>query len=418
MFARSRSTLPPPVEAPAPVQDPAARIHVSRQPVLDHYERVTGYRVAYASADEAPLTGPGADGALALFDSVLSVLGLERLVGADPAHMPISRTMLTTFGTPPIRPDRLILRVDYKDAIDPALSVAFDAIATRGYTMELDALPGPDIDLRLLDLFAIVEIDPTAWSHEAVATVVAEILERGRVPLATGLPNHDARDAGQELGFRWFTGPFFGTPKVVKGRDIPTGNLNALASILRLQGEAVELEEVVDVIGRDVGLSVRLLRYINSAYFGLASKVSSIHAAALRLGSQGVARWALTITVTSTPNLPPEVATLALTRARLCELLARDDDLDSGELFTVGLLSVCDGIFNRPMETIIPELPLTRPVADALLHKTGPMGSILRMALAYERGDFGPSLLEKFGLRHARSYRNALSWAQDALSAS
>jgi c-di-GMP phosphodiesterase len=417
MFARIRPTPTAPAEALAPVQDLAGRIHVSRQPVLDHFERVTGYRVAYASADHAPLTEPGADAALALFDTVLSVLGLELLVGAEPAHMPISRMMLTTFGTPPIRPDRLILRVAYEDAVDPSLTAVFDAIATRGYTMELDALPGPDIDLRLLDLFAIVEIDPTAWSRDAVETVVAGIRERKRLPLATGLVDYDARDAGKELGFGWFTGPFFGTPKVIKGRNIPAGNLRALASILQLQGENVELEEVVEIIGRDVGLSVRLLRYINSAYFGLAAKVNSIRSAALRLGSQGVARWALTITVTSAPSLSPEVATLALTRARLCELLARDDDLDSGELFTVGLLSACDGIFNRPLETIVPELPLTRPIADALLYKTGPMGSILRMALAYERGDFGSSLLEKFGLRHVRSYRNALSWAQETLVA-
>ena len=106
---------------------------------------------------------------------------------------------------------------------------------------------------------------------------------------------------------------------------------------------------------------------------------------------------------------------MALTRARLCELLARDQQLDSGELFTVGLLSAVDGIFNRPLETIVPELPLTDSVAQALLHKTGPMGEVLRMVLAYERGDFGPSLLNKFGLRHARSYRNALTWAQETV---
>ena len=376
---------------------------------MDVYERVTGYRVAYASAVEAD------DDAMALFDAVLSVLGLERLVGTSPAHMPISDRMLASLGTPPIRPDRLLLRVRYEDAINPSLAPMFDAIATRGYTMELDGLPGPGFDLDLLDIFAIVEIDPATWDPEAIKHVIPQIRARRRMPLATNVPDHAARDAAAELGFEWFTGPFYGTPKIVKGRNIPTGNLQALASILRLQGESVSLEDVVEVINHDIGLSVKLLRYINSAYFGLAAKVNSIRGAALRLGSQGVARWALTITVTSAPGLSPEVATLALTRARLCEILAAGQELDSGELFTVGLLSACDGVFNRPLETIVPELPLTDSVADALLHKAGPMGGILRMALAYERGDFGSSLLERFGLRHARSYRNALSWAQETL---
>jgi EAL and modified HD-GYP domain-containing signal transduction protein len=398
-------------DAHTPGADLADRVHISRQPVIDAYERVTGYRVAYAVAPDTP----PADGAMALFDAVLSVLGLERLVGESPAHLPISAAMLTTLGTPPIRPDRLLLRVCYEDAIEPALADAFDSIAARGYTMELADLPGPDFDLDLLDIFGIVEIDPASWAHDALESVVPAILSRRRTPLASNIPDHAARQAAQELGFMWFTGPFFGTPKVIKGRVIPTGNLQALASILQLQGEGVELEQVVEVIGRDVGLALRLLRYINSAYFGLAAKVNSIHEAALRLGSRGVARWALTMTVMSAPLLSPDVATLALTRARLCELLARDDALDGGEVFTVGLLSACDGVFNRPLETIIPELPLTRPVADALLYKQGPMGAILRMALAYERGDFGPSLLNKFGLRNARSYRDALTWAQATL---
>src|SRR5581483_6469709 len=74
---------------PAPIVDLAARVHVSRQPVLDTYERVTGYRVAYAALEQtAPeqnamheqLGETTASDALNLFDTVLSVIGLERLV--------------------------------------------------------------------------------------------------------------------------------------------------------------------------------------------------------------------------------------------------------------------------------------------------------------------------------------------------
>ena len=413
MFAK-RSLAALPVDC-VPEAEVVARVHVSRQPVLDSMERVTGYRIAYAEPTQEQFGETSRRDAMALFDTVLSVIGLERVVGDAPAHLPISEQMLLALGTPPIRPDRLLLRIHYQDAINPQLDPMLDAIAERGYTMELDQLPGPDFDMSLLERFAIVEIDPSAWEPAAVEAVAHEITARGRTPLAAGLPDYAAREAAFALGFKWFTGPFFGTPKVIKGRDIPTGNLRGLASMLSLQGADISLEQVVDVINHDIGLSVKLLRYINSAYFGLAAKVSSIRAAAMRLGSQGVARWALTITVTSAPGLTPEVATLALTRARLCELLAPDDKLDSGELFTIGLLSAADGIFNRPLATIVPELPLTDSVADALLHKTGPMGEVLRMVLAYERGDFGSSLLDKFGLGHARSYRNALNWAQETL---
>jgi EAL and modified HD-GYP domain-containing signal transduction protein len=386
------------------------RVLVSRQPVMDGYLRVIGYRIAYAlPAEEAP-------SAMSLFDTVLSVIGLERLIGADVAHLPISREMLLTLGTPPVRPDRLQLRIRYADAIDPALTATLQEAAHRGYTLELDALPGPHFDLDLLALFGVVELDLARWEADDLMQVIPEIRARNSAPLAVGVRDHAEREFAETLGFRMFEGPFYGTPKIVKGRNIPTGDVRALATIVQLQGDDVSLEEVVEVIDRDLGLSVRLLRYINSAYFGMAAQVSSIHDAAMRLGSRGVARWALTTTFTGAPQISPEVALMALTRARLCEILGADAvGVDPRELFTIGLLSAADGVFGRPLITIIPELPLTATTTSALLDHAGPAGAILRAVLAYERGDLGNSVLERLGRGHGRSYRNALGWAKDTL---
>ena len=87
------------------------------------------------------------------------------------------------------------------------------------------------------------------------------------------------------------------------------------------------------MIGCDLGLSVRLLRYINSAYVGMAAKVSSVHDAAMKLGSRGVARWALTVTIIGAPNSSPELSV----RTRLGQddaPVARGFDLGPGALWS------------------------------------------------------------------------------------
>jgi EAL and modified HD-GYP domain-containing signal transduction protein len=391
---------------------------VSRQPVLDRYGRTAGYRIAYAFPDSGPAVPeaqPTLD-AMSLFDTVLSVIGLEWLVGDSTAHLPISRDMLLALGTPPVRPDRVVLRIGYDDALDPVLQPMLQTAVERGYTLELDSLPGPGFDVSLVDTFGLVEFDFAKWSASDITAVLPDVLSRYGRPLAVGLPDHEARDAAEALGFELFTGPFFGTPKVVRGRKIPTGDIRTLASIVQLQGEEVSLEQVVEVIDRDLGLSIRLLRYINSAYFGMAHKVGSIHDAAMKLGSRGVARWALTVTISGAPDISSELALTALTRARLCELLGDGSpDLDSGELFTIGLLSAADAVFGRPLDTIIPELPLSERVIGALLRHEGPAGEVLHAALAYERGELGHSMLERLGRGHGRSYRTALGWARETL---
>ena len=419
MFKR-RSSTPAPT-APASVAPPAAEIDldrkvlVSRQPVLDTMGRVTGYRIAYALPDGA---GSADDQAMSLFDTVLSDFGLEHLVGDTMAHLTISREMLLTLGTPPIRPDRLVLRIPYEAAVDETVTPTLDEAIERGYTLELDGIPAAGFELAVLERFGLVELDLNSWSPTDAAALVKQIAARHSRPLAAGVQTYDERDAAQELGFELFTGPFFGTPQIIPGRKVPTGAIQTLAALVELQSEDTSLEHAVAVIDRDLGLSVKLLRYINSAYFGMAAKVNSIRDAAIRLGTRGVARWALTVTITGAPDISPELAVLALTRARLCETLGADvAGVDGAELFTIGLLSATDAVFRRPLATIIPELPLSERVTNAILNHAGPAGEVLRAALAYERGEFGNSMLEQLGRGHGRSYRTALGWAQETLAA-
>ena len=152
-----------------------------------------------------------------------------------------------------------------------------------------------------------------------------------------------------------------------------------------MQRNDASLEEIVALIEQEVGLGVRLLKYMNSAYFGFSGSVRSIKQAATMLGTRGLSRWALIVAALSGSNpIPRELALLALTRARACELVGLDYDesLDSDELFTIGLLSSCDAVFRMPMQRVVDELPLAEHIEQALLRHAGPSGEILQV------GDF------------------------------
>jgi EAL and modified HD-GYP domain-containing signal transduction protein len=149
----------------------------------------------------------------------------------------------------------------------------------------------------------------------------------------------------------------------------------------------------------------------------MPTPISSIHDAALRLGSRGVARWALTVSIAGAPSLSSDLAETALTRARLCEELAADvPGVDAGEMFTIGLLSATDIVFGFPLERIILHLPLNDRVTKALLDGAGPGGEVVRAALAYERGEFDDPTLQDVAADNARAYRAALEWARQSLA--
>src|SRR5262249_46947941 len=100
------------------LERPAAgpELFLSRQPVVDGEMRVSAYRVAYSTA-EGPAPHDGS--AARLLGDVLSGVGLDELVGETLAHLPLSRDVLIALGVPPVRPDRVMLRIDYGTALDP-----------------------------------------------------------------------------------------------------------------------------------------------------------------------------------------------------------------------------------------------------------------------------------------------------------
>jgi c-di-GMP phosphodiesterase len=400
-----------------PAEPTTADVFVSRQPVVDGAMRVVGYRVSYAMLDHEDVVTDGDRSATGLFVDVLSSVAIEELVGDNLAHLPVSRELLLKLGIPPVRPDRVMLRIDYETAVDPELVDIVPAMAGRGYALVLHDLPSPDFDPALLDSFGTVEVDLSAWDDAQVATAIVKIQAGRATPLAIGLRDHRDFERAKLFGFELFAGRFFASGRMTQVRKVPVGSLDTLISLARLQGEAAEIEELETVINRDVGLSVRLLRYINSAYFGMRSDITSIRQAVMMLGARALSRWALLVALTGGPSTPRELSVMALTRARMCELLgAGRNDVGEDQLFTIGLLSTAEALLDLPLETIVRELALADQITAALLRHEGPAGSILDAVLAYEAGTFDIESMRPHLFSIAKAYRDALRWAQSTIS--
>jgi c-di-GMP-related signal transduction protein len=394
---------------------PASELFISRQPVVDGGMRVSGYRVAYSTADGS---AHGEESATRLLGDVLSGVGLEDLVGESLAHLPLSREALLGLGVPPVRPDKVMLRIAHDAARDPELAGTISALTMRGYALSLYDLPGAQFDASLLERFGTVEVDFSRWSADEAALVVPIVRAGRATPLAAGVLDYTAFEQAKDLGFELFAGPFYASRHKAQVRNIPIGEMGTLVSLAAMQSGSATIEELEQVIDRDVGLSVKLLRYINSAHVGMRRSITSIRQAVMMLGSRGVSRWALLVALTGGPSTPRELSVMGLTRARMCELLGSDrEDVASDQLFTVGLLSVADALLEVPLETIVDELPLADEVGAALLRRDGPAGAILDAVVSYERGEFDAASLQSHSRGIATSYRDALGWAVGAVTA-
>ena len=276
-----------------------------------------------------------------------------------------------------------------------------------------------DDSLPLLEVAHYVKLDVQAFTRDQLAEQVAELEPYNVKLIAARIEDHHTFEFCKEIGFDYFQGYFFCRPRTVAGHGIPANRLAQMRMMAVLQDPDCELEDLERAISNDLGLSVRLLRWINSAYFLLPRKVSSVREALILLGVRNVRSWALLMTLAGIEDQPSELIRTAMTRAKMCELVAQAlDRPDTDAHFTVGLFSVVDAFMNTSMQDVLSELPLSPEVSDALLERSGHLSEVLDWVLAYERGDFEcltPSPRADAVLRDA--YVVALRFADEAESA-
>jgi EAL and modified HD-GYP domain-containing signal transduction protein len=204
---------------------------------------------------------------------------------------------------------------------------------------------------------------------------------------------------------------------MVLGRNVASAGAGSLRALADLSTGELSFDEVERVVADDVGLSLKLLRYVNSAFFALPRTINTVHEALALLGSRTVQRWAMVVVMADAPDTPDELVALALLRARMCETLAKAiAPEEASTLFTVGLFSVADALLGMEMTDVLAELPFSPEIQAALLYHEGSKGRLLGAVLAYERGEF-PELPEIAGGGVAGAYRDAVLWADDATRA-
>src|SRR4051812_168977 len=203
-----------------------------------------------------------------------------------------------------------------------------------------------------------------------------------------------------------FQGYFFCKPERMEAEGVAPNKLSMLQLVAALQDPKIDIHELELLVSRDIALSYRLLRYINSAFFGLRREVDSITRALMLLGIDNVKRWATLSVFAGVDEKPRELIETALVRARFCEL-AGDGNKD--QLFTLGLFSVVDALMDAPMEDVLAPMPFPDEMRNALIAHEGERGALLATAIAFERGDFAA-----VSEREADAYTEALAWATEA----
>jgi EAL and modified HD-GYP domain-containing signal transduction protein len=385
---------------------------IARQPIFDPKLNVVGYELLFRGrgyAADAQFDDAEVATATVVLNT-LTELDMNRIVGDKKAWINVSREFVVNGLVQVIPPNAVGLEIPEPELFDDDTIAALRELKRAGYSLALDDFRFRDGSEEFVELFDVVKLSMTEIGRQGMRELVARLRPHHRLVLADKLGTRPDHEVAIALGCNLFQGYFFCRPALVGTRGIAANRLALLQVVAALNDPAVQFADIEQLIARDVALSFRLLRYVNSAFFGLRGDVRSIGQALALLGVDNVRRWATLSTLASIDNKPTELTLTALIRARFCELAGGELGIAGGaELFTLGLFSVIDGMMDAPMHDVVASLPLADDMREALVSRRGPMGRLLDSVVGLETGEDDPAslLVERAG----DLYLDALMWA-------
>jgi len=365
-------------------------IFIARQPIFDKDLNIYGYELLFRSGFEnffdANLDQDYASSKM-MMDTLL-VFGFNELTRGKKVFMNFTKQVLLKdiiFFFP-----KKTTVIELLENVEPDKEIIeiFKKLKHRGYKLALDDFEYKEKYEPLLDLTDIVKIDFLLTKGEERRKVI-KIINRPNIKfLAEKVETIEEFEQAKELGYTYFQGYFFSKPVIVSRTDMPAYKLNFLQIIQELYKPKISITNIEKILMRDISLSYKLLRLINSAAFSLRKEIYSIKHALNLLGIDELKKWISLMSLSQVSNDKPEQLIItSISIAKFSEIIAENTKSKGikSNFFLAGLFIFIDAFLNLPMEEVVKDLPIIDEIKDALLGKPNIYRKVLNLFLFYEQ---------------------------------
>jgi len=351
----------------------------ARQPVFGPLQQLMAYDIVHCG--------------VALGDDLETCIAtrLDGLASTQMVFVAVTReSMLGWADMPSVVDGRSMVMVVAADIyVDDALLAAVNNMVSKGYLIALADFDYGRNHNALLPYADFIKISIRGRSGDALQELLASLHEFRARLIAYHVDTPAQFEIAREIGFDGFMGEFYCQPCCPGIHELSVAALNLLRLAVLVQEKELDVDSVEKLISRDVMLSYKLLRYINSSAFALRRQVESIRHAIILLGLDEIRKWSALVSILNVDNKPGELARAALWRANMCELLCEESGQGNpGTAFIVGLFSLLDAMFDQRLEDLLARLPLADDIRAALLQGQGDYAEVLACTCAYGRGDW------------------------------
>jgi len=362
---------------------------IVREPLLNSQERVLGYELYWQHA-VAPARTPTEPEMISLARFVADQLNdtdSGALLGDQILFIETAPALLAHDALCALPAKGTVIALRGSDALTPDAISAVQALRAKGYGMSLRDVNLSTVGKELLGHFTHVEIQTGAADFAQQVQHIRSLNLNSLHMVARDVADWQTYDVCAQFGMHAFVGQLHLSPRPgSRARELNPAQaiILQLMDMVRRNADVKQLESVLK---RDAALSYKLLRYINSAGFGLGCEIQSLKHAVTMLGYSPLYRWlALLLATATTTGYSPVLMQTAVIRGRFAELLGSTflPKNEAENLFVAGMFSLLDKLLGVPMEDVLEKIQLSESVTQALLSREGIYGPFLALAEACE----------------------------------
>lgn len=398
-------------------------VFIARQPIFDTKQEVVAYELLFRSgvdACEFDHPDPAVASAKVIGDAFL-VVGFDTITRGAGAFVNATREILLRDYATLLPPERTTIEIVETVEADQEVLEACRRHRAAGYRLALDNFVPGDPRSPLLDLVDLVKVNFREVPSGGRAEAVRLCAPSGKRLVAERVETWEEFEWARSNGYSLFQGFFFSRPTTVASKDVPAFKLHLVETLKEVFRPELDYARIEDLIKRDMALTYKFLRFINSSAFGWQARIESIRHALALLGENEIRKWVTLVSVSSlSVDRPDEVLVLATLRAAFAESLAAQLGLRDRkqDFFLLGMFSLLDAVLDRPKALALMDLPLGADIREALLGGENFLRNVLDYVVAYERADWEelPARARALGLDEIGTpvlYLDAVRWSQE-----
>lgn len=362
-----------------------------RQAILSGNKELLGYELCYQDRGSS-LYNQADTQAANVIEDFLVQLDSDLLLDGATAFLTFTPNLLMKNIPKMFPPDKLVIQIEDNSTVHPLAQKIIYRYKKQGYRIAIKGFEFSSRYFSLMDVIDIIKINMAARTASLESIIkIGQSFHKEIIAFNVNTP--EAYETAKKLGCKYFQGSAVAQALSSKIQHMDHLQSNFFQLVIAITRDEPDVDEISEIISRDVTLAFSLIRLVNSAYFALRNQARSVKQALVVLGLGQLKQWVYLLSFKNQDSgeLSSELIKTSFLRASFCQELAqyvKNLPISKSEAYLMGMFSTLGLLMEVPLEAALAELPVAQEIKDGLITGDGKAGSLYRLVISYENADW------------------------------